>query len=153
MLNKLNFVNSAKPKIARAKTQNTRLLGGQGRRAVETARSPEATELNKTSFDIFCKPSTLRQAQCLRPENMEKYFTYILLCNQKTYYVGVTNNLDKRLAEHKSGTSQYTSQFSDIELVYFEEYPTLVLARRRETQLKGWSHAKKYKYILGKVSK
>ena len=84
---------------------------------------------------------------------MEKYFTYILLCNQKTYYVGVTNNLDKRLAEHKSGKSQFTSQFSDIELVYFEEYPTLVLARRRETQLKGWSHAKKQNYILGKVSK
>ncbi len=84
---------------------------------------------------------------------MKNYFTYILLCNQKTYYVGVTNNLDKRLSEHKSGESQYTSQFSDIELTYFEEYPSLVLARRREAQLKGWSHAKKQKYILGNASK
>ena len=93
----------------------------------------------------------LRQAQCLARHM--KYFLYILLCNQKTYYVGVTNNLDKRLHQHKSGESQFTSQFSDIQLVYFEEYPTLVLARRRETQLKGWSHAKKEKYILEKVSK
>jgi putative endonuclease len=82
---------------------------------------------------------------------MERYFTYILLCNQKTYYVGVTNNLDKRLNEHRSGASQFTSQFSDIELVYFEEYSTLVLARRREQQLKGWSHAKKAKYINSRI--
>ncbi|MCQ3944544.1 MAG: GIY-YIG nuclease family protein [bacterium] len=83
---------------------------------------------------------------------MEKYFTYILLCNQKTYYVGVTNNLDKRLSEHRSGVSQFTSRFSDIKLAYFEENPSLVLARRRETQLKGWSHTKKQKYILGKTN-
>jgi len=83
---------------------------------------------------------------------MERYFTYILLCNQKTYYVGVTNDLDKRLKEHKTGQSQFTSQFSDIELVYFEEYPTLVLSGRRETQLKGWSHAKKERYILERTN-
>ena len=94
---------------------------------------------------------TLRQAQCLRPEKMESYFTYILLCNQKTFYVGVTNNLDKRLKEHQSGASQFTSQFSDIKLIYFKEYPTLLLARRREKQLKGWSHAKKEKYINRRV--
>ena len=83
---------------------------------------------------------------------MERYFTYILLCNQKTYYVGVTNDLDKRLKEHKAGQSQFTSQFSDIQLVYFEEYPTLVLSRKRETQLKGWSHAKKERYILERTN-
>lgn len=49
--------------------------------------------------------------------------------------------------DHKLKQSFYTKQFSDIELVYFETYSTLVLSRRREKQLKGWSHAKKSNYI------
>jgi putative endonuclease len=78
---------------------------------------------------------------------MAQYFTYILLCDQKTYYVGCTSDLPKRLLEHKSKLSFYTSQFSDIEMVYLETFPTLILARRREKQFKGWSHAKKAKFI------
>jgi putative endonuclease len=78
---------------------------------------------------------------------MDQYYTYILLCDQKTFYVGVTADLKKRLSEHRTKLSFYTKQFSNIQFTYFETYPTLVLSRRREKQLKGWSHAKKAKYI------
>ena len=71
------------------------------------------------------------------------YFVYILLCDQKTYYVGVTSDIKKRLFEHQNKLSIFTKQFSDIKLLYSEKYPTLTNARRREKQLKGWSHAKK----------
>lgn len=76
-----------------------------------------------------------------------KYYLYILLCDQKTYYVGITNNLDRRLAEHKNKKSFYTKQFSDISLVYTEEFLNKIEAEMREKQLKGWSIAKKIALI------
>lgn len=72
-----------------------------------------------------------------------KYFTYILLCDEKTFYVGVASNLDKRVQEHKNKLSNFTKKFSIIRLVYYEDFLNLVLARRREKQLKGWTSAKK----------
>src|SRR3989344_729753 len=59
----------------------------------------------------------LRQAQC----KLMIWYTYILLCDQKTFYVGMTNDLASRLAEHKNKQSFFTKKFFDIELVYKEE--------------------------------
>ncbi len=75
------------------------------------------------------------------------WFVYMLLCDQKIFYVGMTSNLDKRLNEHKSSYSKYTKKFSDIQLVYQEKQPTRVRAEQRERQLKGWSVAKKQALI------
>ena len=72
-----------------------------------------------------------------------KYFLYILFCDQKTYYVGITNNLERRLNQHKNKKSFYTKQFSDVQLIYKEELKSKTLAEKRERQLKGWSIAKK----------
>ena len=71
------------------------------------------------------------------------YFTYILLCDKKTYYIGVTSDLNKRLIEHKTKQSFFTKKFFEVELVHKEEFATLAYARRREKQLKGWSNTKK----------
>lgn len=79
------------------------------------------------------------------------YFIYILLCNQKTYYVGITDNIERRLNEHKNKKSFYTKQFSDIELVYSEKVKNKVTAERRESQLKGWSNAKKKALTGGNI--
>jgi putative endonuclease len=68
---------------------------------------------------------------------------YILLCDQKTFYVGITNNFEKRLLQHKSKQSPYTKKFSEIKLVYKEEYSSISLAKKREEQIKKWSVAKK----------
>ena len=68
---------------------------------------------------------------------------YILLCNQKTFYVGITDNLERRLTQHKRKESFFTKKFSDIKLVYKENYAYRVDAERREIQIKKWSIAKK----------
>ncbi|OHA83797.1 MAG: hypothetical protein A2937_01865 [Candidatus Yonathbacteria bacterium RIFCSPLOWO2_01_FULL_47_33b] len=77
------------------------------------------------------------------------YFVYILLCNQKTFYTGSTDNLERRIKEHKSKKSFYTKQFSDIELVYQETCKGKMEAEKREFQIKGWSAAKKRALIGG----
>ncbi|MFZ2206107.1 MAG: GIY-YIG nuclease family protein [Microgenomates group bacterium] len=75
------------------------------------------------------------------------WFVYLLLCNQKTFYVGITNDLGKRFTQHKNKESIHTKQFSDIQIAYCEEYKTKYEAAARERQLKGWSHAKKQMLI------
>ncbi len=82
-----------------------------------------------------------------------QYFLYILLCDQKTYYVGITDNLERRLSEHKNKKSFYTKQFSDIKLVYTEEIKNKNLAEKREKQIKGWSFAKKDALVKGEIKK
>ncbi len=74
---------------------------------------------------------------------------YILLCDQKTYYVGLTSNLENRLMSHKLKRNLGTKRFSDIKLVYSENFETRNEAERRETQLKKWSAAKKKALIDG----
>jgi predicted GIY-YIG superfamily endonuclease len=68
---------------------------------------------------------------------------YILLCDQKNFYIGITDNLERRLLQHKSKQSPYTKKFSEIKLVYKEEYSSIVLVKKRELQIKKWSIAKK----------
>ena len=61
-------------------------------------------------------------------------------------YIGQTNNLEKRIKEHKNKTSKsakYIRYFPSFELVYHEKYPTRKKAMRREAQLKKWSRTKK----------
>ncbi len=79
------------------------------------------------------------------------WFVYILLCDQKTFYIGVACNVQKRLHEHSRAYSPFTKKFSDFELVYQEEYSSRLAAENREKQLKGWSIAKKKALILGEM--
>ncbi len=75
---------------------------------------------------------------------MKNYFVYILKCSDKSYYTGVTGNLEKRLAEHRSGTIYgYTSTRLPIKLVYYERFADINDAIRTEKQIKGWSRKKK----------
>ncbi|MEX0877788.1 MAG: GIY-YIG nuclease family protein [Candidatus Spechtbacterales bacterium] len=82
---------------------------------------------------------------------MNNWNVYILLCDQKTYYIGLTDDMDKRLEEHKKGYSPYTKRFSDFELVYKEDYSKRYQAEKREQQLKKWSIAKKKALIDGNI--
>ncbi|MFC1790296.1 GIY-YIG nuclease family protein [Patescibacteria group bacterium] len=74
---------------------------------------------------------------------------YILLCDQKTYYVGITSNLEQRLKSHNSGYNLATKRFSEIKLVYKEFYNNRKRAEKREAQVKRWSRAKKKALIDG----
>lgn len=52
-------------------------------------------------------------------------------------YVGMSNNLERRLAEHKRGQSKYTKKFKNILLIYKEEYSDYKSARKREKYFKS----------------
>jgi len=80
------------------------------------------------------------------------WIVYILLCNQKFFYVGITNNLNKRFLEHLAKKSLFTKRYSEIKIIYCEKYPNKYQAAKREKQLKGWSHNKKLLLITRKIS-
>lgn len=72
--------------------------------------------------------------------------------SSNTLYIGQTNNLEKRILEHKNKTSKsakYTHYFNSFELVYSESFKTRSEAMKREWQLKQWTRAKKEALIMG----
>ena len=79
------------------------------------------------------------------------WYVYILFCDQKIYYVGITDNIQRRVKQHKNGESFYTKKFSEIRLVYFENHNSRKSAEKRELQLKKWTVAKKEALIKGDI--
>lgn len=72
------------------------------------------------------------------------YWVYLLTNRSGTLYVGVTSDLERRLAEHAaSGSEQFTGRYAMDRLIYTESYPDVRDAIRREKQLKGWRRSKK----------
>ncbi|MEM1117811.1 MAG: GIY-YIG nuclease family protein [Bacteroidota bacterium] len=68
---------------------------------------------------------------------------YLLASRSRALYVGVTNNLPRRLAEHRGGLSEFTARYRIDRLVHVETYDQAADAIAREKQLKGWSREKK----------
>jgi len=69
------------------------------------------------------------------PEN--KYFyTYILLCDDKTFYCGITKDFYNRLKEHKTKQSKYTSRFKKIDLIGVMVFSSRLEARKMEKLIK-----------------
>ena len=73
------------------------------------------------------------------------YFVYMLTnWNNKVLYIGVTNNLERRLFEHQSNSADsFTKRYNVNKLVYFESCNDIKEAIEREKQLKGWRRQKK----------
>ena len=68
--------------------------------------------------------------------------------NNKTLYTGVTNDLERRVKEHKSGMIPgFTKKYNCIKLVYYEEYSDINEAIDREKQIKGWKRIRKEELI------
>ncbi|MBI4098375.1 MAG: GIY-YIG nuclease family protein [Candidatus Levybacteria bacterium] len=57
-------------------------------------------------------------------------------CNDKTYYVGSTNNFDRRILEHESGQSKYTKKKLPVKVVFKKEFQNLKQARKFEYFIK-----------------
>ncbi len=98
--------------------------------------------------------SDRRESKGYNPEYKSKdnYIVYILRTSSNTLYIGQTNNLDKRLKEHKNKTSKsakYIKYFKSCQLVYSEKYSTRIEAMQREYQLKHWTKNKKEALITG----
>uniref|UniRef100_A0A832DL63 GIY-YIG nuclease family protein n=1 Tax=Ignavibacterium album TaxID=591197 RepID=A0A832DL63_9BACT len=80
---------------------------------------------------------------------MKKYYTYILTNkSNRVLYVGMTNNLLRRVWEHKSKLIEgFTKRYNVDKLVYFESFNTKEEAIKREKQLKSGSRNKKIELI------
>ncbi len=70
---------------------------------------------------------------------MKSSFVYILTNKYRTFYVGVTDDLIKRINEHQNGVgSAFTTKYNLKDLVFFEEFTDIKQAISREKQLKNW---------------
>ena len=80
---------------------------------------------------------------------MRLYYVYILASKRnRTLYVGVTNDLMRRVNEHKDGiASEFTRQYNVARLVYYERTPYHVAAIQREKQIKAWKRKWKLELI------
>ena len=80
---------------------------------------------------------------------MEKnWILYILKCGDGTLYTGITDDLDRRLAVHRTGKgAKYTRGRGPLEVVYREECESHSQALRREMQIKSLTKAQKLKLI------
>ena len=76
---------------------------------------------------------------------MRDYFVYMLRCSDGSYYVGVTNDYQKRFAEHQAAKDpkSYTSRRRPVELVYLATFGAIIDAIHWEKQIKRWSRKKK----------
>jgi putative endonuclease len=82
----------------------------------------------------------------------KNYYVYILASISRTLYVGVTNDLERRVAEHAQGlTRGFAAKYHVGRLVYFEAFEEIEAAIPREKQLKGWRRAKKIE-LIGSVN-
>jgi putative endonuclease len=78
---------------------------------------------------------------------MRTYWTYILASRSRRLYIGVTNNLLRRLHQHRTEPSGFCARYRTVRLVYFESASSPRDAIAREKQLKGWRREKKVALI------
>lgn len=79
---------------------------------------------------------------------MKKYFVYILGNERPTLYIGVTNNLVRRVWEHKEElVDGFTRKYGLTKLLYFEQFSYVEDAIKREKQLKHWNRTWKLELI------
>ena len=76
------------------------------------------------------------------------FHVYIMASRSRVLYIGVTNNLARRVHQHREGEgSAFTQAYCVDQLVYCEEYAEIRDAILREKQLKGWLRARKVELI------
>jgi putative endonuclease len=79
---------------------------------------------------------------------MKEYYVYIMTNNSKSLYTGLTDNLIRRVSEHKLGKVKgFTSKYNIKKLVYFEGGGNINEAIYREKQIKGWVRLRKIALI------
>ena len=80
------------------------------------------------------------------------YYVYILANRTNvTLYTGVTNDLERRLWEHRNQVNprSFTAKYQVHKLVYFEETTDIDVALNREKQIKSWSRKRKNQWVEG----
>ena len=76
------------------------------------------------------------------------YFVYIIECNDKSLYTGITTDVERRFNEHKNKIGgHYTSSKEVVRVAYIEQHPDRSSALKRERQIKDWTREKKLNLI------
>jgi putative endonuclease len=79
---------------------------------------------------------------------MKQYYVYIMTNRSRTLYTGMTNDLKRRVWQHKEKIiGGFTQKYNITRLVYYEQTPDVHAAIAREKQIKGWLRAKKIALI------
>jgi len=79
---------------------------------------------------------------------MRTYYLYIMANKSRTLYTGVTNNLERRILQHRHElVPGFTSRYRISRLVYYETFGDVRAAINRETAIKGWLRARKVALI------
>ena len=79
---------------------------------------------------------------------VRNFWVYIMTNRTHTLYVGITNDLYRRVEEHRTGNGGgFTSKYKIKQLVYFEHFDSPVVAIAREKEIKGWLRRKKIALI------
>jgi len=79
---------------------------------------------------------------------MKNYYVYILSNEARTLYIGITNNLERRMYEHKNKIIDgFTKKYNLTKLVYYETTTEIRDAIAREKEMKGWLRIKKIIFI------
>ena len=82
---------------------------------------------------------------------MRCYYVYIMTNQSRTLYTGVTNDLERRVAEHKARRGEgFTAKYNCTQLAFYEEFPNVNDAIAAEKKIKGWTRAKKIALIESK---
>ncbi|MBN1590205.1 MAG: GIY-YIG nuclease family protein [Pirellulales bacterium] len=79
---------------------------------------------------------------------MPEYYVYIMTNKSRTLYTGVTNDLERRVHEHKHKLTQgFTSKYNITQLVWYEAFSDIQQAIEGEKRIKGWRRSKKIALI------
>ena len=83
-------------------------------------------------------------------EAVNQWFCYMIRCNGGSLYVGMTQDVVKRVKRHNDGAgAEFTSRHRPVELVWSEICCDSDAARQREKEIKGWSRERKEALIAG----
>ena len=81
-------------------------------------------------------------------QEMKTYYVYILASASRTLYTGMTNNLERRVYHHRTKLHEgFTARYNVNRLLYFEVFNDVLVAIKREKQIKGWTRTKKIALI------
>jgi putative endonuclease len=109
-------------------------------------QSSQTTVLPAIILFQHCHPERSEGPMQSREHN---YYVYIMTNRSKTLYTGITNNLFRRVWEHKQGAgSGFCAKYKLDRLAYFERFEYVGNAITREKQIKGWLRIKKIALIV-----
>ena len=81
-------------------------------------------------------------------QESEPRFCYMLRCSDGSLYIGMTNNVSKRVKKHNQGLGpEFTKRRRPADLVWSQEFVSQHAARQKEIELKGWSRKKKLELV------